>query len=81
MRTFAILTTTALLLAAPAWANQCPREIATLDQHLSQHGAMLKPEQLSRVRELRNQAEAAHQAGRHDEAMQAIQQAHQAMGM
>ena len=81
MRT--LLATTALIigLASPAWANQCPTHIAQLTEHVRQHGSMLKPEQLAQVQELRAKAEEAHRQGRHAEAMEAVRQAHTAMGM
>ena len=81
MRKLAILTIGALTLSAPALANQCPKELSTLDQHLSQHGSMLNADQTTQIRQLRAQAEEDHQAGRHDQAMQAIRQMHQIMGM
>ena len=81
MRTSAILTALALTLATPALAGQCPQQMAALDQHIQQHGSMLKPDQLSRVKQLRTQAEAEHKAGRHEQSLQALRQARQAMGM
>ena len=81
MRKLAILTIGALSFSAPALANQCPKELATLDQHLSQHGSMLNADQTAQIRQLRAQAQEDHQAGRHDQAMQVIRQMHQIMGM
>ena len=81
MRRLAILTATTLILSTPALANQCPQEMAALDEHLSQHGSMLNAEQTAKVRQLRAQAEADHKAGRHAESMQALRQARQIMGM
>ena len=85
MRKPAILTavglTAAALVSTPALANQCPKQIAALDDMLSQHGSMLSADQLAKVRQLRAKAEADHKAGRHKEAMEDVSQAHQAMGM
>jgi hypothetical protein len=67
--------------ATPAWASQCPSSISTLDNQMQQHGSMLSPDKAAQVKELRDKAEQAHAAGNHDEAMQAVQQAHSAMGM
>ena len=77
------LITAALVatLAVPAMANQCPSGIAALDAHLQEHGSMLSEETADVVRELRDKAEEAHAAGDHAGAMEAIQQAHKAMGM
>ena len=78
-----LLPTAAILfaLSGPALANQCPTQIAQLDEHLRQHGSMLNPQQLTRVQQLRAQADQAHREGRHAEAMEAVRQAHTAMGM
>ena len=81
MRTFAIVTAFVGMLATPALANQYPQQMAALDQHLQQHGSMLKPDQLAKVKQLRAKAEADHKAGRHDQSLQDIRHAYQAMGM
>lgn len=81
MRITLVVTATLALLATPAWANQCPSSIAALDNQMRQHGSMLSPDKAAQVKELRNKAERDHAAGKHDEAMQAVQQAHSAMGM
>ena len=78
-----ILSTMVILLglSGPALANQCPAQIAQLDEHLRQHGSMLNQQQLARVQQLRAQADEAHRQGRHAEAMEAVRQALAAMGM
>lgn len=81
MRTILIVPMLLAALAAPAWANQCPRDIAALDDMLRQHGSMLSADQASQVKALRDKAERAHSSGDHDEAMQVVQQARAAMGM
>ncbi len=81
MRVGLITGAVVAMLAVPAVANQCPSSIATLDAHLQQHGSMLSKETVDQVRELRDKAEEAHSAGDHAGAMEAIQQAHKAMGM
>lgn len=81
MRSILIVSVLLIGLGTPALANQCPREIAALDEHLRQHGSMLTPQQQAQVKQLRDKAQQAHQAGRHEEALQAVQQAQKAMGM
>ncbi|MGF7212738.1 hypothetical protein GGE65_007373 [Skermanella aerolata] len=81
MRILLIASALLIGLASPALANQCPRQIAALDENLKQHGSMLTPQQQTQVKELRAQAQAAHNAGRHEEALQNVQKAHKVMGM
>ena len=81
MRTILIVSAMLAGLATPAWANQCPRNIAALDEQIQQHGSMLSPDRAAQVKALRDKAEQAHKAGNHGEAMQAVQQARNAIGM
>jgi hypothetical protein len=81
MRIILIVLATLAGFAAPAWANQCPRNIAALDEQMQEHGSMLSPDKAAQIKGLRDKAERAHKAGNHDEAMQAVQQARNAMGM
>jgi hypothetical protein len=81
MRTILIVPVLLAALATPAWASQCPRSIAALDDMMRQHGSMLSADKATEVEALRNKAEQAHVAGKHDEAMRAVQQARSAMGM
>ena len=81
MRLFLAVSALLFGLATSALANQCPQQIVGVDEMLKQHGSMLTPQQQAQVREWRAKAEEAHRAGRHQEALQAVQQAHKAMGM
>src|SRR3546814_11261668 len=81
MRTIFIVPVLLAAFAAPAWASQCPRSIAALDDMLRQHGSMLSPDKATAVTALRNKAEQAHAAGKHDESPQAVQHARSAIGM
>src|SRR3546814_9430788 len=72
MRTIFIVPVLLAAFAAPAWASQCPRSIAALDDMLRQHGSMLSPDKATEVKALRNKAEQAHAAGKHDESLQAV---------
>jgi recombinational DNA repair ATPase RecF len=81
MRVILIAGAILAAFAAPAWANQCPRSIAALDEQMRQHGSMLSSDKAAQIKDLRNKAEQAHQAGNHGESMQAVQHARNAMGM
>ena len=70
-----------MTLSAQALANQCPQQLAPLDQHLEEHGSMLSAEQANEAQTLRAQAEEDHEAGRHDQALQAISKARKIIGM
>src|SRR3546814_15431695 len=74
MRTIFIVPVLLAAFAAPAWASQCPRSIAALDDMLRQHGSMLSPDKATEVKALRNKAEQAHAAGKQDESLQAVKQ-------
>jgi hypothetical protein len=81
MRAILIVPVLLAAFAAPAWASQCPRDIAALDDMMRQHGSMLSADKATQVKALRDKAEQAHASGKHDEAMQAVQQARSVMGM
>lgn len=81
MRAILIVPVLLAAFASPAWASQCPRSIAALDDMMRQHGSMLSADKASQVKALRDKAEQAHKAGNHAESMQAVQQARSAMGM
>lgn len=66
------------LMAAPAlaWAHSCPSYIEMIDQSLEQADETgLSEETVEEVRELRDEGEEHHEAGRHDEAITALDQA------
>jgi hypothetical protein len=63
---FAILTAVALMFtAAPAFARQCPQDMAKIDAALKT--AKLSPAQKSQVQQYRKEGEALHKAGKHPE--------------
>lgn len=71
----------ALILASSlAWAFQCPKDIRQLDQALEQqHG--LDADQVTRVKELRDQGESLHKSGRHQESVDTLAQALAMLGL
>ena len=81
MKKLTLVTAALIALASPAYAHQCPQKIAELDAMMQQHGSMITPQQAAQIRDLRAKAEAEHKAGRHDASLEAVRQAHRAMGM
>ena len=70
-RASAFLMTSALALAATgALAHNCPNEIKAIDAALA-GSPKLSEADLAKAKSLRNEAEAAHKAGKHDESMKA----------
>ncbi|MFC3609661.1 hypothetical protein [Stutzerimonas tarimensis] len=64
----------AALVAGPAWAHQCPSEIARIDERVEANPPV-DPAFQQRVQSLRDDAEEAHLAGDHDGAMELIGEA------
>ncbi len=69
-----LILSIALLASCPAWAHQCPGQIATLDRLLAQNPPSDKTLE-AQVRELRNQGKQAHDKGQHEQAVSLLQQA------
>ena len=63
----------AFTLAGPAFAFQCPADMAKIDAALQT--AQLTDEQKARVMELRTQGEQQHQAGQHQQSMETLGEA------
>ncbi|MPY72253.1 MAG: hypothetical protein GEU92_19520 [Alphaproteobacteria bacterium] len=53
-----------LLLAAPAFASQCPMNMAAIDAALAKN-PQLTEQQMTKVKELRARGEEQHEAGQH----------------
>ena len=60
-------------LAAPAYAYQCPSLVAKIDKSLA--AANLSAAQLEEVKQLRNDGEAKHKAGKHGDAIKTLNKA------
>ena len=60
-------------LAAPAYAYQCPLLVAKIDKSLAD--ANLSAAQLEEVKQLRNDGEAKHKAGKHGDAIKTLNKA------
>lgn len=79
MRTTIFAFALATLAAGPALAFHCPQDIAEIDQALQT--ASLTDEQRAQVTALRNEGEALHQAGQHQQSVDTLAQAKQILGI
>lgn len=79
MKTVISAALLSLALAGPAFASQCPMDMAKIDAALQT--AQLTPEQKARVMELRQQGEQHHQAGRHQQSMESLGEAKEILGI
>ena len=66
-------------LATPAFAFQCPADMAAIDEALQT--AALSEEQKQRVQELRAEGERLHEEGRHQESVDTLAQAKDLLGI
>lgn len=64
----------ATLVASPAFASQCPADMAKIDAALAENPP-LSSEQLAEVKELRAEGEALHKAGDHAESVKVLGEA------
>ena len=77
----ALLTATFLIFAAgSAVAGGCPAMVSAIDEALSA-GTDLSEEQVAEVKALRDQGEAEHEAGKHDESVATLQKAKDMLGL
>ncbi len=66
-------------LSAPAYAFQCPADVAKIDEALQT--AELSEEQQRRVQELRAEGARLHEEGRHQESVDTLAQAKDILGI
>ena len=70
-----LLTTLALALASSgAMAFHCPQDMAAIDAKLAT-GVKLSDPEMTKVKQLRADGEAAHKAGKHDESVKLLGEA------
>ena len=81
MRAIALGAALLMVVAAPVYAGECPARIAAFDEQFGVHGSMLSSDQQAKIKQMRDKAEQAHKDGKHEEAIETIQQAQQSMGM
>lgn len=73
MKTIAMSLIVGLSVASPAFAAQCPADMAAIDAALQT--AQLGAQEEARVRQLRADGEALHQAGQHQESIERLAEA------
>ena len=78
-RTLAALSLCAIL-SVPAFAHQCPSDMATIDEALAANPE-LSAEDLDMVKQLRAEGEELHNAGNHDEAVEVLAEAMALLGI
>jgi hypothetical protein len=78
---FAALVVSAF--TAPAWAGSCPTLMLEVDLALEDEAivAQLDQEALDRVQELRQEGEALHNAGDHDQSVATLNEAKDILGI
>lgn len=68
------------LVASPAFASQCPKDMAEIDAYLAKN-TNIAAATLAEVTKLRAEGETLHKAGKHAESVKALHQAKQDLGM
>jgi hypothetical protein len=68
-----------LAVASPAFAFQCPGDMAAIDAALQT--AQLSDADLAKVKELRAQGQQLHEAGQHQQSVDALAQAKTLLGI
>lgn len=69
-----------VLIAAPAFAFQCPADMAKIDEVLAA-GTTLSEEQLAEVNALRAEGETLHASGDHQASVDALHKAMEILGI
>jgi hypothetical protein len=69
-----------LVVASPAFADHCPRDVKAIDAVL-QMGTNLDAEQLAEVKKLRDEGEQLHKDGKHGQSLDVLHQALDMLGM
>ncbi len=77
------LATLLLALASAAFGSSCPLHMNAIDEALDDPAvqARLSQEELQEVRELRQEGEALHQQGQHDESVEVLTRAREILGI
>ena len=80
MKSLAVAAVALSLLATPAFAMHCPADMAKIDEALAAN-PQLSAEQLAEVQQLRAEGETYHQAGQHQESVDALAKAMEILGI
>jgi hypothetical protein len=74
MKRILITAAAVMALAAPAFANHCPKDMAAIDAALAK-SPTLSPADAAKVKELRASGEVKHKAGDHKGSVEDLQKA------
>jgi hypothetical protein len=74
MKRFLVTAAAVVALAAPAFANHCPKDMAAIDAALAKN-PKLSAADMAQVKKLRADGEALHKAGKHKESVETLQKA------
>lgn len=74
------LAASLIFASTAAFAFHCPQDIAAIDAALAKN-PNLTPEQLAEVKKLRDQGEADHKAGKHQESVDELAKAKKILGI
>lgn len=69
-----------IALTSPAFAFHCPKDMADIDAALAKN-PKLTSEQLAEVKKYRAEGEAYHKAGKHQQAVDALAEAKEILGL
>ena len=75
-----VMAVAAAVVALPALAGQCPKDVAAIDNALAAN-TTLSAEQRAEVEALRNKGEALHNEGKHTESVETLAQAKEMLGI
>lgn len=80
MKSILALATALMFVAGPAFANSCPKHMAAIDAALAKNPP-LAAEQMAQVKKLRAEGEQLHNAGQHQQSMDALSKAETILGI
>lgn len=69
-----------VLASSIAFGSQCPTDMAAIDEHLAGNPELTE-EQMTEVKELREQGEQLHNDGKHQESVEALAEAKEILGI
>ena len=80
MKRLILAAALSLAFATPSFAFQCPSDVAKIDAALAA-GPSLSAEQLAEVKKLRDEGEALHNAGKHQQSVDTLAKAKGMLGI
>jgi hypothetical protein len=80
IKRIALAAALGLALAGPAYASQCPTQMAAIDEALAKN-PQLSEADMAEVKRLRAEGEELHAAGKHAESEEALGQAQKLLGI